>query len=187
MEAFFMDELIDILNEEGKLTGKTAMKTEAHKNGWFHQTIHVWFYNANGEILLQQRGKNKAVFPLLWDVSVAGHIGAGEEITLSAIRETQEEIGLTVSENDLEKIGVFKSIQRHHSTLIDCEFHHVFLCELTVSIAKLIKQETEVQQLQLVALHDFKNGINNVLKYQYVPHETTYYHAILKAITRRIK
>ena len=85
MEGFFypMDELIDILDANGNLTNRTAMKSKAHKNGWYHQTVHVWFYTLDGKILLQQRSKNKDVFPLLWDVSVAGHIGAGENIKIS--------------------------------------------------------------------------------------------------------
>ena len=81
-----MDELIDILDSNGDFTGKTAMKSEAHKNGWFHATVHIWFYTTDGKILLQQRGKHKETHPLLWDVSVAGHVGAGEAIETSAIR-----------------------------------------------------------------------------------------------------
>ena len=36
-----MDELIDIITSEGKPTGKTALKSEAHKNGWFPATVHI--------------------------------------------------------------------------------------------------------------------------------------------------
>ncbi|VXC33745.1 Hydrolase (fragment) [Maribacter litoralis] len=43
-----MDELIDILDANGNLTNRTAMKSEAHKNGWYHQTVHVWFYTLDG-------------------------------------------------------------------------------------------------------------------------------------------
>src|SRR5690606_15785319 len=124
-----MDELIDILDSAGNLTGQTAMKSEVHKKGLLHQTIHVWFYTKNGQVLIQQRAKNKDTHPLLWDVSVAGHIGAGEEIENSAIREVQEEIGLTIDSENLQKIGVFKSIHSHHKNLIDNELHHTFLCE----------------------------------------------------------
>ena len=48
-----MDELIDILTPEGKSTGKTALKSEAHKNGWFHATAHIWFFTSDEKILLQ--------------------------------------------------------------------------------------------------------------------------------------
>ena len=90
-----MEEYLDILDSFGNATGKTVLKSEAHKQGWFHNTAHVWFYTNDCEILLSQRAASKSIFPLLWDVSVAGHIDAGESIINGAIRETEEEIGLT--------------------------------------------------------------------------------------------
>ena len=98
-----MEEYIDIVTKSGKPTGKSATKTEIHKKGWYHNTVHIWLYTSKGEILLQQRAASKAICPLLWDVSVAGHIDAGETIESGAIREIKEEIGLKIQEDDLEK------------------------------------------------------------------------------------
>ena len=69
-----MDELIDILTPEGKPTGRTALKSEAHKNGWFHTTVHIWFFTSDEKILLQKRAMSKKVFPGL-DKSQAGERG----------------------------------------------------------------------------------------------------------------
>ncbi|GAL81499.1 putative Nudix hydrolase YfcD [Algibacter lectus] len=57
-----MDEYIDIVSENGDQTGKVALKSEAHKNGWFHNTIHLWLFTRQGEILLQQRSHKKAIY-----------------------------------------------------------------------------------------------------------------------------
>ncbi|MBU2946073.1 NUDIX hydrolase [Zobellia uliginosa] len=182
-----MDELIDILDADGNVTGKTAMKSEAHRYGWFHPTVHIWFYTVSGRILIQQRSRNKDVFPLLWDVSVAGHIGSGEDIETSAIREIQEEIGVTIKPEALEKIGVFKSIHKHSEQLLDCEYHHTFLCKLEVPFHTLQKQESEVENLALVPLLQFSQetwGLANLQKY--VPHSTVYYKTIIKAIKSRL-
>lgn len=181
-----MDERIDILNSNGDFTGQTAMKSEAHKNGWFHSTIHVWFYTTDGKILLQQRGKNKDTHPLLWDVSVAGHVGAGENILFSAIREVEEEIGLKVSEKELTKIGIFKSVQKHSKDLVDSEFHHTFLCELIVASEQLKKQESEVKQLKLISLKQFNTELKNLTAFSYVPHDTSYYETICEQILKKV-
>ncbi len=182
-----MDELIDILDANGIITGKTAMKSEAHRNGWFHQTVHIWFYSFDGQVLLQKRGKDKDIYPLLWDVSVAGHIGAGEEIEISAIREVKEEIGLKITIDQLEKIGVFRSIQKHHNKLIDCEFHHTYVCELKVSLENLQKQESEVEELKLVSIDQFYSDVSNNKELKtFVPHDSNYYKAILKAVKDRL-
>ncbi|MEO1011054.1 MAG: NUDIX domain-containing protein [Bacteroidota bacterium] len=182
-----MDELVDILDSKGKPIGKTALKSQAHKNGWFHPTIHVWLYTLDGRILVQQRGRHKDTHPLLWDVSVAGHVGAGEDIFVSAVREIREEIGLSVSKNDLEKIGFFKSVHKHHESLIDCEFHHTFLCKLQVPLKTLKKQESEVEDLALIpAAQLFKDVVDGAFLEKYVPHGPHYYGIILEALQKRI-
>jgi len=182
-----MDELIDILDAEGNYTGKTAMKSEAHRKGLFHPTVHVWLYTKDAKILIQQRAKNKDTYPLLWDVSVAGHIGAGENIEPSAIREIQEEIRLNILNKDLQKIGVFKSVQKHSDTFMDCEFHHTFLCELKVPLQSLKKQESEVADLKMIPVTQFAQetwGMANLQKY--VPHNVSYYKKITKEIKARL-
>lgn len=182
-----MDERIDILDSEGNFTGKTELKSHAHRMGLFHNTVHIWFYTSDGQILLQQRGKNKEIHPLLWDVSVAGHIGAGEAIKLAALREVEEEIGLIIYEDSLEKIGIFKSIEKHHNDLADCEFRHSFLCELKVPLEQLRKQESEVEALKLIPLLQFNNELKDLTKFSYVPHNILYYETIYKQIRQRLK
>lgn len=182
-----MDELVDILDEYGNRTGDSMMKSEAHRKGLFHATVHVWFYTSDGKILLQQRGRNKKSFPLLWDVSVAGHVSAGEDNETSALREIKEEVGLEVSSKDLEKISVFKSVQKHSGDFVDAEFHHTYVCKLNVPLKMLKKQESEVEALELVPLLKFAEetwGMANSSKY--VPHGTDYYKAIVKEIKKRL-
>ncbi|MCG2462492.1 NUDIX domain-containing protein [Flavobacteriaceae bacterium F89] len=182
-----MDELVDILDNEGEFTGKTALKSEAHKNGWFHPTVHIWAYTKNGRILIQKRGADKETHPLLWDVSVAGHVGAGEKIMGAAIREVQEEIGLAITENDLEKIGVFKSIHNQGKELTDREFNHTYITELKIPLEKLQKQESEVEALALIPLFQFAEetwGMANSIKY--VPHGMEYYKSVIKKIKEKL-
>ncbi|WP_136465562.1 NUDIX hydrolase [Flagellimonas onchidii] len=181
-----MDELIDILDEDGNATGRTCLKSEAHLKGLFHPTIHVWFYTSDGQILFQKRAHDKDTFPSLWDVSVAGHIGAGEDIIQAAIREIEEEIGLEINQSDLERIGTFKSMHKHSETLIDNEFHHNFLCKLEVPLVKLKRQESEVDDLQLFAIDVFKEKVKQDKLEGFVPHAIFYYENVIAKIEKRI-
>lgn len=181
-----MDERIDILNEDGSPTGITQMKSFAHANGLFHATVHIWFYTKEKQILLQKRALNKDTFPGLWDVSVAGHIGAGEEIIDSALRETQEEIGLEIQKEDLQKIGVFKSVQDHSASLLDREFHHSFIAELTVPFASLTKQKSEVNDLKLMPIDTFLTALKTKQDAPFVPHSLQYYDTIVSAIKQQL-
>jgi isopentenyldiphosphate isomerase len=182
-----MDEWVDILDEHGKRTGGSCLKSEAHLKGLFHPTVHVWLYTKDGRILIQQRGKHKETHPSLWDVSVAGHVASGENVKTAAIREVEEEVGLAISERDLEPIRTFKAIHKISEDFTDAEFHHVFLCELKEPLNHLTKQDSEVDALDLVPLLQFADetwGMANTGKY--VPHGTPYYKTIIKEIKERL-
>jgi len=160
-----MDELIDILDEQGNYTGKSCLKSEAHAKGLFHATVHIWLFTSDRKILLQKRALSKKVFPGLWDISVAGHIGAGENIIEAAIREIEEEISCTISKEKLYKIGTRKHQVSHPNGIQDNEFHHVFIAELTIPVSSLKIDPNEVDDVDLFPLETLTNtqNLENVL------------------------
>ena len=176
-----MDEVIDILTPEGKPTGKTALKSEAHKKGWYHATVHIWIFTTNKKILLQKRALTKKVFPGLWDISVAGHIGAGESVLNAAKREVFEEIGLELSEEDLIKIGTRVHQVSHSNGIIDNEHHHVFIAELKKPLSELKIQKEEVAAIQLFDLAILKQtkNLENVLLSRFHEYYTMVYDKII--------
>lgn len=180
-----MDEFIDIVTASGEPTGKTALKSDAHKNGWYHNTIHLWLYTKKGEILLQQRSHQKQIYPLLWDVSVAGHIDAGESFVEAVLRETKEEIGLQLHEENLLKIGVkLHESSYANDTIQDNEFHQVYIAELTRGLKDLVPQKDEVEALKLVSFKEFKTLLKeSETNGHFVTSNKSYYHFVLDAIT----
>ena len=52
-------EYIDIFDENNNPTGEIKEKTQAHENGDFHRTAHIWIMNDNKELLLQKRSGTK--------------------------------------------------------------------------------------------------------------------------------
>ncbi len=180
-----MDELIDILTPEGRSTGKTALKSEAHKNGWFHATAHIWLFTSDEKILLQKRALTKKVFPGIWDISVAGHIGAGEEVLEGAKREVFEEIGLILEDKDFIKIGTRIHQVIHENGIQDNEHHHVFIAELKTPISELTMQPEEVAGLELWDLKVLKEtkNLENVL----LPRFHKYYVSVYNKIISHLK
>ena len=179
-----MEEYIDIVDSKGNSTGKSVLKSEAHKNGWYHNTIHLWLYTEDKQILLQQRSHKKAIYPLLWDVSVAGHIDTGETFIEAALRETKEEIGLLLKSEDLIKIGIhFHESSYNNGAIRDNEFHHIYISKLNVKIDKLIPQEDEVEALKLVSYKAFENLLDNSKhNSHFVASNTSYYNFVLQSI-----
>jgi len=183
-----MDEWIDVLDIEGNRTGKTCQKSVVHKKGLYHATVHIWFYTRKGKILLQQRAASKAIYPLLWDVSVAGHVNAGESLLTGAIREVKEEIGLIILENDLKKIGVVKSFKSYNSGIIDNEFHNIFISELKEDIENLTLQKEEVEALKIVSTFAFEELLEGSKhNSHFVSSNKEYYVFVLNKIKDYIK
>lgn len=177
-----MDEYIDIVTKEGKPTGKTVLKSEAHKNGWYHNTIHLWLFTNKGEILLQQRSHKKTIHPLLWDVSAAGHIDAGESFIEAALRETREELGLQLEANQLTKVGTFLH-ETNYGAIQDNEFHQVFIAELKPPLEILTPLEEEVEAIKLVNFKEFEHLLQNSETNQhFIPTNKSYYNFILETI-----
>jgi len=183
-----MDELIDIVDENGKGTGKSAPKSVIHQKGYYHHTAHLWIFTEKGEVLLQQRAASKAIHPLLWDVSVAGHIDAGESAVQGAVREAREEIGITLRESQLQKIGVFECFQSYPNGIIDNEFHNTFIAKTDLEIQDFTPQNEEVEALKFVSLADFKSLLDSsITNGHFVSTNKDYYLKVIDAISQYIE
>ena len=155
-----MIEYIDVLNEDGSFGGGTKTKEQIHIDGDWHRAVHIWFVNSKNEVLLQRRAKTKVNHPDMWDISVAGHISAGEEPIPSALREIEEEIGITIDPSELHKIGELKaeSIQ-NNGTYINKEINDIFLVRKDIELDQMTKQDSEVDALTYIPISELKKWI----------------------------
>ena len=182
-----MHEILDIWDENGCPTGNCAPKDYLHQKGLFHPTVHIWFYNRTPAILLQKRGPNKQIFPNLWDVSVAGHVAAGETILEAALREIKEEIGLVVGSTALELLRVKKNINKFPIGITDCEFQHVYLCELLVDVTALKLQSEELEAVRLFSFEEINQcQLRKHKDFKIVPADMQYYSYIIQCIKDKI-
>ncbi|WP_221031903.1 NUDIX hydrolase [Actomonas aquatica] len=90
------DEVFDVVNAEDEVIGQATRKA-VHTQGLWHRAIHVLVFNRAGEVFLQKRSMAKDMAPGCWDSSCSGHLDAGEDYDVAAVRELEEEIGVTVS------------------------------------------------------------------------------------------
>jgi isopentenyldiphosphate isomerase len=125
-----LTEFIDILNENGVMTGQSVSRDEVHSRGLWHRAIICAIVNSDNKVLLQQRAFNKEKYPGLWDLSVAGHIIAGDDSVSTVIRETNEEVGFNISRkitlNDFCFITSFRSIVKI-GDFIENQFYDFFI------------------------------------------------------------
>jgi len=118
-------ELLDLLDDQGKPTGETKARSDVHRDGDWHRAFHLWVMHPDCYVLLQRRSKTKDLAPGKVDVSVGGHLRAGE-IWLDALREAEEEIGLGLRPGDVDLLGTMRSERAYPDGALDRELQDVY-------------------------------------------------------------
>lgn len=150
------DELLRILDEEGRVIGVKPRK-EVHKDGDWHETFHCWVtIEKEGKkyLLFQKRHILKETNPGKLSTSVSGHIRADESIA-DGVRELEEELGIRCDFSDLKYVGTFRYIGRTKK-IWDREFNRIYLYESKCNLNDFIIQKDELIGLYLVDIDDFK-------------------------------
>lgn len=108
-------ELLDVLDEEGNLTGNKEDKDIIHEKGLWHREVCVLIRNRKGEYLIQKRAATKKQAPNKWGMT-AGHVDAGEDFEEAMIREIREELGIEVALEELTPLATFKEAFENETT-----------------------------------------------------------------------
>jgi len=175
------EEFLEVYSPEGTKTGQKKSKSEIHRKGLFHSTVHVWIFTDEGNILIQKRSKKKELNPGVWDVSVAGHVKFNENIKKAAKRETLEETGININTKDLLKIGVYRSINIH-PTAIDKEFFHTYILKIDKNSINLDFKNNEVDDLKFISIEEMESLIKEENNKIFIGKNRKYYSDVLKSI-----
>ncbi|TQK43520.1 isopentenyldiphosphate isomerase [Streptomyces sp. SLBN-118] len=88
------DEILDIVDENDEVIGQ-APRGEAYARGMRHRAVFVLARDGQDRIFVHRRTAAKLVFPSLYDMFVGGVVGAGETYDAAALREAEEELGVS--------------------------------------------------------------------------------------------
>lgn len=153
-------ELFDVIDSEGNPTGQIVSREKAHAEGIPNRTAHIWIIREKEgrvQILLQKRSQNKDSFPGKFDTSSAGHIQAGDEPLESALRELNEELGISAVPEQLHFAGTFPisfAKEFHGKMFRDEEIAFVYIFNEPVNTDELILQTEEVESVQWFDLEE---------------------------------
>ncbi|MFF2851781.1 NUDIX hydrolase [Streptomyces sp. NPDC058001] len=88
------DEVLDVVDGEDRVVGRAA-RGEVYARGLRHRCVFVRVRDAQGRVFVHRRTGTKLVFPSMYDMFVGGVVGAGEAYDDAALREAEEELGVT--------------------------------------------------------------------------------------------
>ncbi|MFE7379762.1 NUDIX hydrolase [Streptomyces zhihengii] len=86
--------MLDIVDEHDRVIGR-APRAEAYARGLRHRCVFVLARDAEDRVFVHRRTPGKLVFPSLYDMFVGGVVGAGESYDDAALREAEEELGVS--------------------------------------------------------------------------------------------
>ncbi len=148
---------MDVLTLDGEMTGTARPRDEIHQRGMWHASVHIWIIDED-RALIQQRSEKKESYPGYWDVAAAGHVRAGETPVQTAIRETREEIGLSLTEEQLHLVTVQKLCYRKDA-FVSNEYNDVYAARIPQDSWEIRLQKEEVAQVRWIRLSRLKSDL----------------------------
>ncbi|MFB7460952.1 NUDIX hydrolase [Streptomyces sp. NPDC056188] len=88
------DEILDVVDEHDRVVGQSP-RGRVYADGLRHRCVFVQARDAEGRLFVHRRTSTKLAFPSLHDMFVGGVVGAGESYDDAALREAEEELGVT--------------------------------------------------------------------------------------------
>jgi len=152
-------EYLDIVDQNNQPTGEKKLRSEVHTNGYWHRTVHIYFFrvkNGHFEILVHLRAKNKDLHPNCWDTRFGGHLQTGETPDQAVLAELKEEVGLDLGLSDLISGPITKSEYFPNN-----EFNYVYFYKFNDDISKLKFQDNEVQKVKWMKAEDISKDMKD--------------------------
>lgn len=141
-------ELRDLYTEKRILTHETIEKGQDVPFGRYYITVVVFMENSNGEFLLQKRALRKNG---KW-ATTGGHPKSGESSLEGIVTEIKEELGITVSQNELT---LFKSIKTED------DFVDIYYMKKDIDINDVTIQTDEVEKAEWASKEKITELIKN--------------------------
>ena len=145
-------ELVDVVDENDNVIGVVERTPEWNKTRpTICRVVNVIVWNSKGEMVVQQRSKNKSMGALLFDTSVGGLVTSGLTYEEAAKKEMEEELGIDATLKFVDKF-----------TYIDPEtgkvrgHHHVFEC---VSDGPYENWQEEAERLEFMTKEEIDTYI----------------------------
>lgn len=143
-----MEEYWDIYDKNRVFQNRTIRRGDPFQPGEYYVSCEVWFQNSKGELLVTLRHPDKKAGGL-WEF-VGGGVLAGETTARAAVREVQEEIGLSIAEKELSLL--FTHQQKNY-------FMDIYLVKKDVDIPALTLAPDETVDAKWVSQEELQTMI----------------------------
>ena len=155
MSADAVEELVVLLDEEGRATGTMPKATVHGTDTPLHLAFSCYLFDSDGRLLLTQRALSKPTWPGAWTNSVCGHPAPGEPLADAVRRRVLDEVGVRA-----ERVALLLPAFRYRAVMpngvVENEMCPVFVATTTDALAP---DPAEVEDATWVDWAEFRAGV----------------------------
>jgi len=138
------EELI-LVDKDDNETGFLSKAACHDGDGVLHRAFSLFLFNDDGELLLQQRGKSKRLWPGYWSNSCCSHPRRGESMQVATSRRLRDELNF---ETPLEFVYRFCYEAEFGESGSENELCHVYLGKIDGPVKP---NDNEIERIRFVA------------------------------------
>ncbi|MBX9890615.1 MAG: NUDIX domain-containing protein [Amoebophilaceae bacterium] len=152
------EDAIDVLDEQGVKTGEVLSRKKVHQLGKVHRAIRLYLFEASSKkLLVQKRPSNVAHFPNMFNVSVTGHVDAGEESIQTVKRELKEELNMDPNQVKIDFLFSIRCDIILDPNYIDRQFNDVYLGWANFKLEDIQFDPKEISEVRLIHFSAFEH------------------------------
>lgn len=149
-------EFVVLVDEQDREIGTMLKSLVHHHSTPLHRAFSLYLFNSRGEVLIQQRKKEKITWGGFWSNSCCGHPRPEENREEAAKRRAKEELGIET--RDIEKMADYR-YRFEYNNVAENEICPIFTGSTEESIRPNWKEIEEFRWLAWpVFLQDIKNN-----------------------------
>lgn len=153
--SFDSEQLILVDDKDRQIGHKR--KAECHDgDGILHRAFSLFIFNDNNELLLQQRGTDKRLWPGYWANSCCSHPRHGETMAQATQRRLQQELGFKCP---LEYVYKFQYHARYGDLGSEREFCWVYIGKVYENAVR--PNPSEIEATRFVTPEDLDHEIES--------------------------
>jgi isopentenyl-diphosphate delta-isomerase len=101
------DELLDLVDDQDQVIGKLWRSVIYREGRSNFRVVNAFLERSDGRLWIPRRSRQKRLFPGCLDMSMGGHVAAGETYEAALARELWEELRLSLADVAYSLLGRF--------------------------------------------------------------------------------
>ena len=144
------DECLILVDPDDTETGVLSKAACHDGEGTLHRAFSLFLFNADGELLLQQRAAEKRLWPGFWSNSCCSHPRHGESMQIAVARRLEDELHVQAT---LDYVFKFTYQAKFRDLGSEHELCHVYLGALESTVRR---NETEIEAVRFVSARELE-------------------------------